>query len=296
MKKIFTYLALCLTTFAVQAQVVETILLEETFETELIDASLSTSGELYSLLNFGFDGVSGVGGLYMWGEDWNADLDLDLLLSWEIPEGGTDADSIVTEFKIAKEFGTESSTTYVTEHWQYKGLLLAVSLDHPSVFYPAITDEFLNVTLAVEYTSRDYIIEDNDDYFTVKKVYKNPKSSIDIINMSGYTYYEINGVFFSDIYIFADEWCSANFPGDDACRFQLEDQLSNGVRSTSLLIDDLKVTAYKTVTGIEDEIYNDKQVLAVYNLMGQESSLETTNETIIVRYTDGTSERVFNVK
>ena len=51
------------------------------------------------------------------------------------------------------------------------------------------------------------------------------------------------------------------------------------------------------ITGIEDKVlYNNKEVEEVYNTMGQEVSLETANQTIIVKYTDGTSERIYNVR
>ena len=49
------------------------------------------------------------------------------------------------------------------------------------------------------------------------------------------------------------------------------------------------------ITGINDEVQGgEKEIIEAYDLIGRVIDPETLNQVIIVKYSDGSSERIFN--
>ena len=97
-----------------------------------------------------------------------------------------------------------------------------------------------------------------------------------------------------DAFSAASEFCLIRFPGDPDCESQVEGQFF--VLFDELLIDDIKITGISSViTGINDEAQEgEKEIVEAFDVTGRNIDPETLNQVVIVKYSDGTSERIFN--
>ena len=144
-------------------------------------------------------------------------------------------------------------------------------------------------------------IEDEGNYLTCTNTYPHPNPyllGMDFVQdpLEYFIYGSLGTYISTDAVDVAAQFCEVEFSLESECISQVHSQIFDDA-GESLFIDDVRVTAYRnTVTAIDSKVISDKEILAVYNERGQVSTLEKTNEVIIIKYTDGTSERIFNIR
>lgn len=283
MKKVLTLLcsfALCSMTFS---QVTSSVLLNEDFATS-VNPSLVTNASLTQSNQVSFDGQNGVGEflLYDFGET---------TLSWgdEIPLG---TDSAIIEFKLDKN-------TLNFEQVMKNGDLLLL-FTQSSLFGIYGNVSFNGASESFFQSNGEFEIIDSTDYWYLKKnadLFQPDLNLISFFNQpAGYsistsTGNDYNG---SDEFDLAQMFCESEFPGDGECVNEVSSQLFGG-SFPILLIDDVKVTAYSSdVTAIQEDVNEKKEIIASYNTLGLPTDQNTRNEVIILKYSNGSSERIFN--
>ncbi len=122
---------------------------------------------------------------------------------------------------------------------------------------------------------------------------------IEILNLGREKVFSINGFENSnpDIAIsnfcLTDIYCIQYFKKvyDDA---EKKNAFTNQKEGITMYVDNMNI--YKDfISATTDKLEVQKQILAVYDLMGNEKSITIKNELLIVKYTDGSTERVYNV-
>lgn len=302
MKKNLTLVGLLtLGLFAVQAQTtVAKAELNETFEdgyTSSISSGNNTIEALFTSEANGELELVAEGGPYF-------------DLYWTSPDLST-IDSLIIEFKMdSKLYGDSKgnwNSTPSNELILFSGTNYELNF---SLYTAANTGVYFDG--ATSYNTYNQISEENGYLFLKKKIVGtfDEGERIEILSIleneeleTEYTLYtndeliiaqstNINTLFTD----FCTQLYTLNGTNIDSCIIALgkTEPVTNNI--DAVYIDDLKITSYSTVTAIEDLVYNNKVVSAVFNTMGHEVALDTKNETLIVKYTDGSSERIFNVR
>ena len=249
MKKLFTPLALSLLSFGAIAQVTTNQLLLESFRGDNVDPSLSSNQSLNTVSAEGFDGLQGVGELSVFLTspsiiiDWTSEDEID-------PE----ADSVLVEFELASntEMGQFSFTESSISYNQIVNSLINVG------------EEFVDVQVMVFGYDQTAEVVEETEYATIKKVYKAPYTgSLNALDLFISYEYFIGGEYVGgDANIAASSYCNSVYenPNESAiCQNEIVNQLP--VIQDWMIVDNISVTEYKLVTGIEDKVtFNEKEV------------------------------------
>lgn len=164
-----------------------------------------------------------------------------------------------------------------------------------------LTFEGQSVLIKVTWSYNEdfHYLTDMGSYYSAKnRYYSSNPSTFHILNMNGTLTYDIGGYTGSDVYSVACDYVSsALFAPCSPYGDNLANQIHSLQTDLILNVDDIKVNAYgDNITSILEAPSQTKDILEVYNLLGQVSNFNTFNEVLIVKYTDGTFDKIFKSK
>lgn len=89
-------------------------------------------------------------------------------------------------------------------------------------------------------------------------------------------------------------YCSDNFVVSSQEYFNCESAI-NSLSRYEYIIDEIEVIGYrkKTVTDLEKIVSDNKEIVAIYTLLGEKVEIDIHNQIVIVKYSDGSVSRVF---
>lgn len=277
MKKTLLTLSLGLSTLVGFSQTA-TVLFEEDFSSSVSSEILTPDSEIAQNAANGFDGNAGFGEHLIYN-----DVEYTLLL-WENNLTYI-LDSVVTEVKIAKTFGANDFTEFDGDELGIEGY---------TFFEILYDDEEWELEIEEETYFIFSSVEEFDDYFLAKNVeYDEFNSNLEIYELDRTLDYYLGDYYGESLEEAIEEFCLFEYPDDLDCFNDISSQTNGADVENTLKIDDIKVTAYSNITSLEDLISKEKEVVSACNILGQKVSPDTKNEVLIVKYSDGSTKRVF---
>lgn len=280
MKKLFTLIGLVSISFWTTAQ--NTTLLNENFEDANIDASLTSvnSGKIF--------GTSNSFNNYVMSLNYNTKDSLGVGLFYSPTPNGQTSDLITVTYdvKLLNPIGTLSKT--------------ATSITYKDVLSMPFTYGGNNFNYEISLEGTELV--DNctllPGFATVKKTFSNPIGTIlPLLEFSFTPTYSLAGFSASTPAELANKVCPANFSNSIEI-FICKQELVNKTPTlrSKLLVDNLNIVSTK-VNGIESSSNEiSKTPIAAYDLIGNEISLDSKNEMMIVKYSDGSAARIYNTQ
>lgn len=291
MKKTLLFItALSALSFTAQAQ---TTLFTEDFEGEAINSNLSSfSNIFYSGYKYEVDSSDKVGVIV-----FNDNRPLEL--SWNNVSDLTGMDSLVVEYKLGTQYfgGTmvSGSGTFIEIH----------NLSMINQFFPEPINDQMNIQQDIFFNLNVDGIIDKNGYLQVKNVVKPPFNTlVDIIpftmRISNVMLQTNNGTFQGqNVMEVGNQYCTARFMEDLPKMNECIALVDAGMfgHAEEIAIDDVKITGYTTVTGLQNELNAEqKELVKVYNQLGQERSATTAGELLFYHYSDGSIEKIYLLK
>lgn len=280
MKKLFTLIGLVSISFWTIAQ--NNTLLNEDFEDANIDASLT------SINSGGIFGTSNSINNYMMWLNYNTKDSLGVGLFYSPTPNGQAADLITVTYdvKLLNPNGTLSqSGTSIT----YKDFLSV-----------PISFGAYNFTYEISLEGTELV--DNctllPGFATVKKTFSTPiGTKLPLIEFGFTPTYSLAGFSASTPAELANKVCPAYFTNPFELLICSQEVVNKTpILRSKLLVDNINIVS-SNVTGIEsgsNEIA--KTPIAAYDLIGKEISLDSKDEMMIVKYSDGSAARTYNTQ
>ncbi len=259
-------------------------LFSEDFNGNSINADLSSGMPLSVSSLYEVDGSDQVGVI-----DFNQNASPNLV--WNNAPTLSSTDSLFVQFKIGTNYATS------TEVQTLGNTITIISLD---TYLKTYDSEELTISANVSY---DFAVDNvitEDGYLQVYNVVSGPLSStVNIIaptlvaqsvTLKSITYGEFTGV---DA---GKDYCSARYTGANE-RSSCRRALTALYRTSQVAIDDVEVTDYSIITSLQKGLVTgQKELVKVYNQLGQERNPSVTGEVLIYHYNDGSVEKIYTMQ
>lgn len=293
MKK--SFITTCLFLGCLMAQAQSTVLLFEDFERGVLNDKLISPNNLSVYTN---EKNEKKGSLYYNSEDTTA---VSLNFSLLGISGVNEADSItacyINDFNSSRSNREKGTITIVRDTVSFQDSTV-VSVGIGNVKLPFVL--YLNANEIVDKA----FYANNEGSVKVCKTFEkplNPDDEIDIINLQFSKNYTLDGKWNEDAEMLVLDVCMDRFKDSMSAVQECIQDLSGKIpvmEARQMLIDDIEIKMYKpVVTSIDsyDLSKIDKKVVKAFNIKGQEVPVDTKNETLILKYDDGSTKRTFDL-